>query len=157
MVKKLVLILIFILMPGYLQAYQVIDGDSLKRNGKIYRLHGIDAPELDQTCLQNNLIIQCGRISQQYLKKLNDTYHLLCVKKGKDIYKRHIVTCYANYKDVGSLMVQDGMAMAYKKYSNKYTDDENHAKKNNHGIWQTKFISPWLWRKQNKKTKWRYK
>ena len=82
----LVLILIFILLSGYLQAYQVIDGDSLKRNGEVYRLHGIDAPELDQTCLQDNLTIQCGRMSQQYLKKLNDKYYLLCVKRGKDIY-----------------------------------------------------------------------
>ena len=30
--------------------YSVIDGDSLKRDKKRYRLHGIDAPELKQLC-----------------------------------------------------------------------------------------------------------
>ena len=31
-------------------AAQVTDGDSLKQGGKTYRLWGIDAPELAQTC-----------------------------------------------------------------------------------------------------------
>ena len=32
----------------------------------------------------------------------------------------------------------------------KYEEHENFAKKNNLGLWKTKFEYPWVWRKKNR-------
>src|ERR1700730_7865910 len=37
--------------PSWAANVDVIDGDTLKVNGKTFRLDGIDAPEKDQVCL----------------------------------------------------------------------------------------------------------
>ena len=46
-------------------------------------------------------------------------------------------------------MVRNGHAVAYKKYSKKYLNDEKYAKKNKLGIWQGAFLRPEKWRKLN--------
>ena len=46
-------------------------------------------------------------------------------------------------------MVRNGYAVAYKRYSKKYINDEDYAKKNKLGLWQGSFINPEKWRKLN--------
>ena len=43
---------------------------------------------------------------------------------------------------------EDGYAFAYREYSKKFIKDENYAKKNNLGFWQTDFELPWEFRKK---------
>ena len=47
------------------------------------------------------------------------------------------------------MMVKSGNAVAYKKYSDVYIEDEKFAKINKRGIWIGKFVMPWDWRKKN--------
>ena len=47
-------------------------------------------------------------------------------------------------------MVFFGHAVAYKKYSKKYVELENSAKKREIGIWQGEFDMPWDWRRKYK-------
>ena len=46
-------------------------------------------------------------------------------------------------------MVLTGNAIAFKKISEKFVDDENKAKSENNGIWATTFDTPSDYRKQN--------
>ena len=46
-------------------------------------------------------------------------------------------------------MVRNGFAVAYKRYSEDYSRDEDYAKINKLGIWQGSFIRPEKWRKLN--------
>ena len=46
-------------------------------------------------------------------------------------------------------MVRNGYAVAYRRYSNDYIEDENYAKKNKIGLWSGSFIHPEKWRKLN--------
>ena len=47
-------------------------------------------------------------------------------------------------------MVRSGYAFAYRKYSTKFVQDEDYAKKNKLGLWQMNFEYPWVYRKTSK-------
>ncbi len=44
-------------------------------------------------------------------------------------------------------MVENGYAVAYKKYSRKYELQEQYAKENKLGIWKGTFVEPEKWRR----------
>ena len=44
-------------------------------------------------------------------------------------------------------MVKNGWALAYRKYSRDYIDEEKEAKHKKMGMWAGKFTAPWRWRK----------
>ena len=55
--------------------------------------------------------------------------------------------------DIGSLMVREGYALAYRRYSKDYIGEEELAKENKRGLWRIKFIKPWEWRRDKSKRK----
>jgi len=139
---------------------KVIDGDTIRINKDKVRLHGIDAPEKKQICQRNFLTVtfitfeknyQCGLMSMHKLEKLIENKNIKCLIRGKDIYKRKIGTCYKNKININSWMVRNGYAVAYKKYSTKYSIFEEEAKENKLGLWQGEFEMPWEWRKNRAK------
>ena len=137
--------------------YQIIDGDTLKKNQKRYRIQGIDSPELRQLCWIEDQPWLCGEASRDYLINIQGSSGMLCIKVDKDRYQRDIVKCsvktYDGLKDVGSIMVEEGYALAYRRYSKDYIDEEELAKENKKGLWRTKFIKPWEWRRDKSKRK----
>ena len=135
--------------------YSVIDGDSLKRDKKRYRLHGIDAPELKQLCWIDDQPWSCGEASRNYLMAMQGKEGMLCIKIDEDRYQRDIVKCSVQtkdgIKDVGSIMVEEGYALAYRQYSKEYIEEEKRAKDMKKGIWKSRFIYPWEWRREKRK------
>ena len=134
---------------------KIIDGDTIILNSEKIRFYGIDTPEIKQTCTNNNeQSYSCGVKATLELKKIIGSRKVSCIKKTKDRYKRSISICYVDGKDINSLMVKKGWALAYRKYSKKYVKDEDIAKANKAGIWSGKFIAPWTWRRlKNKKVR----
>ena len=51
--------------------------------------------------------------------------------------------------DLNKWMVRNGYAVAYRRYSKDYIEDEEYAKKNKIGIWEGNFLTPEKWRKAN--------
>ena len=133
--------------------YQVIDGDSLKRDKKRYRIQGIDAPELKQLCWIKDQPWSCGEAAGDYLRTIQGKEGLHCIKVDEDRYRRDIVKCSVQtkdgIKDVGSIMVEEGYALAYRQYSKEYIEEEKRAKDRKKGIWKSRFIYPWEWRRKN--------
>ena len=133
--------------------YQVIDGDSLKRDKKRYRIQGIDAPELKQLCWIKDQPWSCGEAAGDYLRTIQGKEGLHCIKVDEDRYRRDIVKCSVQtkdgIKDVGSIMVEEGYALAYRQYSKEYIEEEKRAKDMKKGIWKSRFIYPWEWRRKN--------
>ena len=126
---------------------KIIDGDTIILNSEKIRFYGIDTPEIKQTC-------SCGVKATLELKKIIGSRKVACIKKTKDRYKRSISICYVDGKDINSLMVKKGWALAYRKYSKKYVKDEVIAKSNKAGMWSGDFIAPWKWRRlKNKKVR----
>ena len=129
---------------------KVIDGDTIHINNNKIRLHGIDAPELNQNCIYKEKNWECGRDSKKYLLNLTNFNQVKCKVIGIDRYKRFIATCFIDHANINKMMVKEGWAIAYRYYSKDYVDEEFIAKKNKFGIWKGKFIEPYLFRKKNK-------
>ena len=54
-------------------------------------------------------------------------------------------------EDVNATMVRHGWALAYRRYSTDYEDDEDDARAAKVGLWAGEFMPPWEWRKLNRR------
>ena len=144
-------LIFFFLTYNDVKSYEIkiIDGDTIHLNNEKIRFTGIDTPELKQTCNRNNEIIYCGIQARQLLINKIGKNKVKCVREGKDQYKRTLAECFVNDLSLSKFLVREGYAFAYRKYSKKFINDEDFAKKNNIGMWSMKFEYPWDWRKQN--------
>ena len=128
----------------------VIDGDSLRIDGKDIRLIGIDAPEYDQICFdKQGSEYNCGQEAYLFLKilietGLNKQQNIRCKKIGVDKYKRDLNECYIGNKNINKTIIKAGYATTYRH--DIYKQEENEAKTNKNGIWQGKFMRPELYR-----------
>ena len=144
-------LIFFFLTYNDVRSYEIkiIDGDTINLNGEKIRFIGIDTPELKQTCNKNNEVILCGVEAKKLLIEKIGNNKVMCKKEGTDQYKRTLAECFVNDISLSSYLVRNGYAFAYRKYSKKYVEDEDYAKKNNLGMWSMKFEYPWNYRKKN--------
>ncbi len=126
---------------------RVVDGDTIVLNGEKIRFAGIDTPELKQTCLQNDVEVDCGISAKILLVKKIGNNTPQCIREGKDIYKRTLAECFVNGESLSSFLVRSGYAFAYRKYSTKFIKDEEFAKINKLGMWSMTFQYPWDFRR----------
>jgi endonuclease YncB( thermonuclease family) len=129
-----------------------IDGDSLRAgNGDEYRIFGIDAPELKQSCQEpDGKDWLCGRAAKAKLTTLIKGGEVMCETKRKDRYGRFIATCSAaGVPDLGEAMVRDGYAIDLASEGNPYAEAEAEAREEKRGIWRGPFERPADWRQAN--------
>ena len=128
---------------------RIIDGDTIVLDDKKIRLHGIDTPEIRQKCKDSNSkTYHCGVRAKEELENIIGHNLVTCETKNKDRYGRLISVCFVNGKDINSILVTNGWALAYRKYSNDYVSKEIEAMKKNLGLWSGQFTVPWVWRRQ---------
>ena len=128
---------------------RIVDGDTIYIDKTKYRLHGIDAPEINQQCKVNEKSYSCGLHSKIFLESLVKGKEIICKQKDIDRYKRIVAVCFANDINLNQEMVKSGWALAYRYYSKDYIDEEESAKNYKLGIWRGSFIKPKDWRKKN--------
>ena len=150
---RVVLVSLFLLVPSVVVADitgkpRVIDGDTIEIAGERIRLHGIDAPESKQTCTdKDGKEWRCGQDATFALANLIQNHWITCKGDGRDRYGRLIAVCFAGPYDLNAMMVQRGWALAYRRYSSEYVDEEADAKANKDGLWRGEFVPPWEWRR----------
>ena len=128
----------------------ITDGDTIKILNKRIRFHGIDTPEKKQICIKNSKKYRCGQeATSALIKKINRKTVICKVQEKLDRYKRYIGVCFLEDINLNKWMVRNGYAVAYRRYSKDYIQDENYAKKNKIGLWSGNFIHPEKWRKLN--------
>ena len=127
----------------------VIDGDTIRLGDVKIRFSGIDAPEINQTCVASEGKVACGKISRDLLIEKVTNNKISCTDEGKDFYGRVLGECFVNGESLSSYLVREGFAFAYRKYSNKYIEDEEYAKFNKLGMWSMEFQYPWEYRSNN--------
>ena len=128
---------------------KVTDGDSLRADDRRIRIHGIDAPEMRQSCDRDGAY-KCGVASRNYLRQmLGKQLTLRCEHLDTDRYQRWVMRCYHNGIDIGAGMVRAGWAVAYRRYAKDYIADEAEARAAKRGLWAGSFELPWEWRRNN--------
>jgi endonuclease YncB( thermonuclease family) len=48
--------------------------------------------------------------------------------------------------DIAGELVEQGMALAFRRYSLAYADHEDRAREARRGLWGGQFVEPWDWR-----------
>ena len=72
------------------------------------------------------------------------------IEEKKDQFKRNLGECFLKRLSLSKLMVRNGYAFDYEKYSKgKFKYDQAYAQKNKLGMWSMKFEFPWEFRKKN--------
>jgi endonuclease YncB( thermonuclease family) len=137
-----------LLAPCAALAQTVTDGDTLRLNGVTYRLWGIDAPETKQDCPDG---WAAGRLATTHLQSLISGRNVICERKDTDRYGRTVAVCRAGGEDLGGLMVRDGYAWAFLRYSADYASQEALAKSEMLGVHRHGCLPAWDWRAAQRK------
>ena len=126
---------------------RVVDGDTLELGAHRIRLHGVDAPESAQTCRTGATRWPCGERATRALAERIGGRAVACEKKDQDRYGRIVALCRLGAEDLNAWLVARGWALAYRRYSTDYVDEETAASAARRGIWRGDFVPPWDWRR----------
>lgn len=127
---------------------RVVDGDTLEVGRDRIRIAGIDAPELEQRCINEyGFPYYCGWEAKKALSNVIAGRKVECFTLSRDYYGRRIATCNVAGLDLGEYMVRSGHAVAYTRYTTRYISHELDAKTARRGIWRGKFTDPELFRR----------
>ena len=58
-----------------------------------------------------------------------------------------LAVCHSGGVNINAWMVARGWALAYRRYSVEYVDEERAARAARRGIWRGQFVAPWEWRR----------
>jgi endonuclease YncB( thermonuclease family) len=160
MPMKFPLAILIVLMPAVASAADITgvpkirDGDQIQIGNSKIRLGGIDAPGVDQLCLNNSgERWACGVAARDELIKHADNKSWTCqVRQPADRRGRIVARCDVDGEDIQKWLVRSGWALSYVRFSHDYDEDEKAAREAKAGMWQGAFIAPWDWRIRNKKT-----
>ena len=134
-----------------------IDGDTIRAaNGVEYRIFGIDAPELHQTCNEaNGKAWLRGRAAKAKLTTILNRGNVNCEERGKNRFGRIVAVCRADgVPDIGEALVRDGYAIDLGgSAGGPYSDAQAEAEAAKRGIWRGTFERPSNWRAANPEAK----
>lgn len=136
----------FVLFKGVARAG---DGDGLYIGPLSVRLHGIDAPETEQTCTRaDGTEWPCGRVAKQRMEELVGGQLVECRAFEIGVYRRLIAHCFVDGVDVNETMVLEGLAWAFTRYSDDFVEQESVARVQGVGVFESENMTPWEWRDQ---------
>ena len=140
----LALALVLLATSAAAQTATVVDGETLHMGGRAYRLHGIDAPDAHQTCLDG---WPAGKSATEFMVNLVSGHVVTCEPETTDHhYDRVTARCKADGVDIEAEMVRNGMALAFVRYSRDYVALEAEAKAAKLGMHTHSCEAPWDWR-----------
>ncbi len=132
---------------------RVIDGRTLVVAGTAYRLFGIEAPDLGQTCGRRGRSLRCGELARLALMDLLAATRVTCAPVARAGRRRAAPgpvpsTCAAGGFDVAANMVHTGWAIADPETAPPaYRRVERRSRTRRRGLWGTSFAPPWEWRR----------
>ena len=134
--------------PGLAADIVVTDGDTLRLDRTIYRLVGIDAPEIDQTCLdQGGDIWPCGVAARDRLSAHIGNRTVRCADEGPDSDHKHrrigICSIEGETTTLNEWLVREGWATRFEPSAKgRFTVEEADAREHRRGLWNGCFAEP---------------
>lgn len=127
----------------------IIDGDTLRSGKARLRLFGIDAPEIRQACIDANMTpYDCGKQARDRMASIVPVGTKLTCDYHHNNWDRLVVACKNGDRDIAEQLVAEGLAIAYRKYSDNYVPAEDIARKAKRGLWAGEFDAPWDYRRK---------
>ena len=125
----------------------VRDGGTLQLADVTYRLVGVDAPALDQTCIDEHADAwACGLEARDQLSRLIGGREVRCEDLGLAPYKkRHLGACTVEGESasLNQLLVRQGFALNFEPDAKgRFKEDEASAKRDRRGLWKGCFVAP---------------
>ena len=144
-----ILFTLFLTYSVHADKLTVTDGDTIRIGEERIRFSGIDAPEMKQNCIYQEIEFNCGEFSKNLLIEKIADQEVSCIRESKDQYGRTLAECFVGKESLSSYLVREGYAFAYRKYSDKFIADEEYAQTKGNGMWSMEFLFPWDYRRQN--------
>ena len=126
----------------------VHDGHTIQLGDITYKLDGIDAPEIDQTCIDDHADPwSCGIDARDQLTKLINGRAMHCDDLGVDktTKKRHIGLCIIEGEStsLNQQLARQGLAISVEPALKVHAkDDAAAAKADRSGLWKGCFVAP---------------
>jgi endonuclease YncB( thermonuclease family) len=159
MSKRFLFAVLLVSLPSLAHAADVSgvpkirDADLIQIGTSRIRLEGVDAPSVDQLCLNTKgERWTCGVAARDELIKYAEHKSWTCHSSRTDRRGRLVARCEVDGEDIQKWLVTNGWALAYARQSHDYEADQATAREAKAGMWQGAFIAPWDWRVRNKKT-----
>jgi endonuclease YncB( thermonuclease family) len=152
----IVLLLFFSASQGWAADAIVRDGDTIQLSGVTYRLDGIDAPEVDQICIDDHAEPwTCGVEARDQLANLIGKRAIRCEDLGPDKtyskWRTGICTVDGETASLNQLLVRQGFALNFDSSGKaRFKEDEAGAKDSLRGIWKGCFVAPQDFRRLKK-------
>jgi endonuclease YncB( thermonuclease family) len=126
----------------------IVDGDTLTVSGTRVRLFGLDAPESDQTCHDDDgKLYRCGQKAADALADFIVGKTLRCLPAEIDQEGQPAAICSADGVDLGDWLVRSGLALDWPQYSRgKYASAQKIAEHTGDGLWGGQWVAPWRYR-----------
>jgi endonuclease YncB( thermonuclease family) len=136
----------------------VRDVNSIVLDGAVFRLDGVDGPELDQTCIdEGGENWPCGKEARNRLAALIADRVVHCDIKAIDPSSdRRTGVCRmeAEYITLGQRLVREGWAINVEPQSKgRFKEEEEAAQSDRAGLWKGCFVAPDDFRRGNKNAK----
>lgn len=133
--------------PALATSVVVRDGNTIQLGNATYRLDGIDAPELDQVCIDDHADPwSCGIEARDQITKLIDGRAVHCDDLGPDkTKKRHIGVCTiaGEATSLNRQIAKAGFAISVEPSLKMHVeDDAASARADKRGIWKGCFAAP---------------
>jgi endonuclease YncB( thermonuclease family) len=144
------------LVPSWATDVIIKDGDTIELGGTSFRLDGIDAPEFDQMCLdEQSAVWACGIEARDQLAALIRNGAVRCDDKGPDpVYPaKRIGSCWVEGDDLNlnQRLVREGWALNFEPYAkHRFKADQDDAQEHRRGLWKGCFSTPQDLRRWNK-------
>ncbi|MFZ4808443.1 MAG: thermonuclease family protein [Hyphomicrobiaceae bacterium] len=124
-----------------------VSGDTLRLDGRLIGLAGIEAPDRGQSCTKGgNRRWRCGIAATEALAQRLKRQPVTCAPAGGEERGRQLARCRIGSEDLAGLLVREGHVFAAAGFFSSYASLETTARTQKAGLWAGDAERPQVWK-----------